>query len=118
MTTGPDDIYERWQQFEREWKRAQSSGKEFDGFARALEIRLDWTRMVKTVRAVFGEGMRPAQLRILEHRGWNRFIAQRLETDADCQREAWHNSRLTTPGDEPLVVKVGTRFELRVKPKR
>ncbi len=118
MTPEPDDferINQRWKQFELDWKRAQRTGTKFDGFAKALELRLDWIRMVKTVRAVFGDGIRPAQLRILEHRGWNRFIAQRLKTDPACQREAWHNRH--TPGDEPFVVKVGSHFELRVKPK-
>jgi hypothetical protein len=121
MTAEPDDfdtINEGWKRFEHDWKRARLSGSEFDGFAKALELRLDWIRMVKTVRAVFGEGMRPAQLRILEHRGWNRFIAHRLKTDPTCQREAWYNSRPLAPEDEPFVVKVGSHYELRVAPKR
>jgi hypothetical protein len=118
MSVEPDDINERWKQLERDWQRAKSSGVEFDGFARALELRIDWTRMVKTVRAVFGDAIIPAQRRILEHHGWNRFVAHRLRSDdANCQQEAWYNRHPPSRGEEPFVVRIDGRFALQFRPK-
>lgn len=118
IRTHEEELDRRWNQLRAEWSNAKKAGTAFDGAARAHALRLDWIRTIKAVREFTLMSIGEAERYVLEEKGWNIAVSNRIRRDQKCRKLALSHLRHVEPHQDALVETCGDDLRLTVKPKR
>ena len=108
---------ERWDALKIRVAKEHSSGNtNFDIAGEALKVRIDWVRTIKTVREFRNCDLPTAQEDVLSHKGWQRIIQKKLESDPECRKLAHHHCR--SHPYSGLIRKDEDRYTIVIRPTR